>query len=80
MIGIVEIGRMQPSCCTVIFVIYGVNTKYKCHTKLLRFSICFLLAAGYIQNVYNCTNIDIVIKYISYCNYSKTYRHKLFQR
>ena len=30
---VVEIERIQPLCCTVIFVIYGVNTKYKCHTK-----------------------------------------------
>ena len=77
---IVEIGRMQPLCCTVIFVICGVNTEYKCDTKLLRFLVCFLLAASYIQNAYNCANIDIVLKYLSYCNYSKTYRYTLFQR
>ena len=47
--------------------------------KILDSRYAFLLAAGYIQNVYNCTNISIVIKYLSYCNYSKTYRYTLFQ-
>ena len=45
--------------------------------KIIKILGMLLLAAGYIQNVYNCTNINIVIKYMSYCNYSKTY--KLFQ-
>ena len=40
----------------------------------------FLLAAGYIQDVYSCTNTGIIIKYLSCCNYSKTYRYMLFQR
>ena len=38
---IVEIERIQPSCCTIIFVIYGVNAKYKWGTKSIRFSVCF---------------------------------------
>ena len=28
----VEIGRMQPSCCTIIFVIYGI----KCNTGIIQ--------------------------------------------
>ena len=76
---IVEIKRMQPSCCTIILIIYGVNMKYKCHTKIKILGM-FLFAAGYIQNVYDYTNIGIIIKYLSYCNYSKTYRYMLFQR
>ena len=28
----VEIGKVQPSCCTVIFVIYGV----KCNTGIIQ--------------------------------------------
>ena len=44
---------MPPSCCTIIFVIYGINTKYKYHTELLIFLVCCLLAASYIQNLYD---------------------------
>ena len=40
---VVEIGRMQPSRCTVIFAIYGVNTKYNlCHTKIKVLSMLFI--------------------------------------
>ena len=48
--------------------------------KIIKILGMLLLAAGYIQNAYNCANIDIVLKYLSYCNYSKTYRYTLFQR
>ena len=39
---IVEIRRMQPSCCTIIFAIYGINIKYKCHTKIKVLGMLFI--------------------------------------
>ena len=39
---IVGIGRMKPSCYTTIFAIYGINMKYKCHTKIKILSMLFI--------------------------------------
>ena len=47
--------------------------------KIQKFSVCFLLATGQIQVIYNYTITSLTFKFSQCCGYSKTYRYILFQ-